>query len=137
MSRSGYYEDGDDQWATICWRGAVASALRGKRGQAFLREMLAAMDALPEKKLIVGDLVDKDGCACALGTVAIARGLDVSEVDPEDYAAVAPLFGIADAMAREVMYENDECGPGHETPEHRFERVRRWIIHGLIDWEPA
>ena len=46
MSRSGY---GDDigQWDLIRWRGAVQSAMCGKRGQAFLKEMLAALDALP------------------------------------------------------------------------------------------
>ena len=51
MSRSGYTDDFDDQWALIRWRGAVTSAIRGKRGQEFLREMAAAMDAMPEKSL--------------------------------------------------------------------------------------
>lgn len=46
MSRSGYSDD-IDQWDLICWRGAVASAIRGKRGQAFLLEMWKAMTALP------------------------------------------------------------------------------------------
>ena len=31
MSRSGY-EDGLEMWDLIRWRGAVASAIRGKRG---------------------------------------------------------------------------------------------------------
>jgi hypothetical protein len=139
MSRAGYSDDWDigGEWSYICWRGAVASAIRGKRGQAFLREMLAAMDALPEKKLISGDLVDKDGCACALGTVAIARGTDVSNVDPEDHSAVAPIFGIADALAREVMFENDEGSFSAETPEQRFTRMRAWIESQLIEWETA
>lgn len=136
MSRAGYSDDFDDTWSHICWRGAVASALRGARGQAFLREMLAAMDALPEKKLITGDLVDADGCACALGAVALARGVDVSGVDPEDYSRVAPIFGIADAMAREVMYENDEGTSRPEMPEQRFVRMRRWIERQFIEWEP-
>jgi len=57
MSRSGYTEDNDDQWALIRWRGAVKSAMRGKRGQAFLRELLAALDAMSVKRLIANDLV--------------------------------------------------------------------------------
>lgn len=58
MSRSGYSDDYDgDNWDLIRWRGAVTSAIRGKRGQAFLREALAALDAMPEKQLIAGDLV--------------------------------------------------------------------------------
>jgi hypothetical protein len=46
MSRSGYDESCDDNWGLICWRGAVASALRGRRGQAFLRELVDALDAV-------------------------------------------------------------------------------------------
>lgn len=65
MSRSGYIDDGDiEHWDLIRWRGAVASAIRGKKGQSFLLEMLHAMDALPEKKLIAHDLL-KDGSVCA------------------------------------------------------------------------
>lgn len=45
MSRSGYSEE-LDQWDLIRWRGQVASAIRGKRGQAFLRAMLAALSLL-------------------------------------------------------------------------------------------
>jgi len=60
MSRSGYSDDCEDNWSWICWRGAVKSAIRGKRGQAFLRETLAALDALPERKLIAKDLIKTD-----------------------------------------------------------------------------
>ena len=66
MSRSGYSDDYGDEWSRICWRGAVASSLRGKRGQSFLREMLASLDALPAHELISGELV-KEGEACAIG----------------------------------------------------------------------
>ena len=45
MSRSGYTDDYDDgyEWANIRWRGAVKSAIRGKRGQATLKAILDAM----------------------------------------------------------------------------------------------
>jgi hypothetical protein len=147
MSRHGYSEDCDDdaaQWSYIRHRGAVTSAFRGKKGQAFFREMLAALDALPEKKLIAGSLVDGDGCACALGAVAKARGLDVSEFVPgDDYDPEAHegdgfgwLLNIADAMGREVMWYNDE-GPFNETPEARWIRMRRWTERQLIEWDAA
>jgi hypothetical protein len=113
------------------WRGAVASAFRGRRGQAFLREMLAALDALPEKKLIRHELVQADGCVCALGAIGKARGMDMSHIDPEDREFVAGAFNVARAMAFEIMYENDEGGASYwreETPEQRFERMRRWIV---------
>lgn len=135
MSRAGYTDGGcDDNWAHICWRGAVESALHGRRGQAFLYEMLAAMDALPEKKLISGDLIDGDGCVCALGTVALARGTDVANVDPYEHEAIGPLFGIADAMAREIMWANDEGTWKKEAPEERFVRVRKWVVSRIGRW---
>ena len=56
MSRSGYSDEGSS-WDTIRWRGAVAAALRGKRGQQVLAEILAALDAMPEKELIAEALV--------------------------------------------------------------------------------
>lgn len=135
MSRSGYIDDEGD-WYAIMYRGTVKSALRGKRGQAFLHEMLAAMDALTAPRLIANELV-QEGEACAIGTVAMRRGIDVTELDPEDYERVAATFGIAKAMAREIAYENDEAyyGPP-ETPEQRFQRVRAWIVSQITPPPP-
>lgn len=136
MSRSGYSDD-LEQWDLIRWRGAVKSALRGSRGQAFLREMLAALDALPEKKLIEGELVDDydPASVCAIGAVSRARGIDVAGVDPQDRETVACKFGIAEAMAAEIVYENDE-GAGYwakETPEQRYSRMRKWVEASIIN----
>ncbi len=126
MGRSGYTEwDGDDQWAMIRWAGAIASAFRGRRGQAFLREMLSAMDALPAKRLMPNVLVSEEGC-CAMGSVAVARGQDVSAVDPEVRGGVGAAFGIAEAMVAEIAYENDEGVYRDETPEQRWQRMRTW-----------
>lgn len=130
MSRSGYVDDWDDDWALIRYRGAVASATRGRRGQRLLRDLLAALNALPEKRLIAGDLA-RDGEVCALGALGRARGLDLCEVDPEDPDAVAALFDVAPALAREIVYENDEGSFASETPEARFRRVRRWVEEQL------
>lgn len=124
MSRSGYSGDCEN---IAMWRGAVASAIRGRRGQAFLKEMLAAFDVLPEKKLVAWEL-EKGGEVCAIGSVGKVRGVDMSKIDPEDYEAVAATFGIAPAMAAEIVWENDEAGPSKETPEERFSRVRAWIV---------
>lgn len=131
MSRSGYTEDCDEQINWINWRGAVKSAIRGKRGQAFLYEMLQAMAALPERKLIAGDL-EKEGCVCAIGAVGKARGLDMSQLDPEDYNTVAGKFGIAEALAQEIVYLNDEIYH-RESDEDRFERMRKWIESNIFD----
>lgn len=109
MSRSGYSDDCDDHWARICWRGAVKSAIRGKRGQAMLRETLAALDSLPEKILAPDSLVNADGQYCTLGALGSARCLDMSNINPEDSESIATLFGISHALAREIMWRNDEC----------------------------
>lgn len=132
MSRSGYSECDGDYWDLIRWRGAVASALRGRRGQAFLREMLAALDALPEPKLITSALVTEEGC-CAMGAVAVARALDVSDVDPYERDLVAGAFGIAEAMAAEIAEINDDdyWARRNETPEDRFTRVREWVAKSI------
>lgn len=132
MSRSGYSDDYDNDWAAICWRGAVASAIRGNRGQAFLEEMLLAMAALPERGLISHDL-ENNGAVCAIGAVGRARGVDMTNIDPEDRERVAGIFGIAPALAAEIVYMNDEGHWGIETPEQRFERMRAWIESELYD----
>lgn len=131
MSRSGY---NDDCWGVdlICWRGAVESAIRGKRGQDFLYEMLHAMAALPERKLIDGEL-ECDGAVCAIGAVGKARGMDMSGIDVEDRNRVAKVFGIAPALAAEIVYMNDEAEYRPETPEQRFERMRKWIEEQLFE----
>lgn len=131
MSRSGYTDDYMG-WDLIRWRGAVASAIRGKRGQGFLREMLAAMDSLPQPRLIAHELVTEAGECCAIGSVALRRGMDVSAIDDTEREEVAAAFGIAEAMAAEIAFVNDEAAWGPpETPEARFTRVRSWIVSNL------
>lgn len=135
MSRSGYV-DGicgqEEQWAHIRWRGAVWSATRGRRGQQMLRELRAALDAMPEKRLITDDLISADGELCALGALGAKRGLPLGSFDPEDTAQVADAFGIADALAREIVFMNDECGFYRETPEARWVRMREWVDRQLM-----
>lgn len=125
MSRSGYSDDCDNNWDHIRWRGAVTSAIKGKRGQAFLKEMLQALEALPEKKLVEG-LLDHNGSVCALGAVFKQRQIDVTNIDPDDSSTVASKLGIAESMAREIVYWNDEwCW--NETNEERYARMVRWV----------
>jgi hypothetical protein len=135
MSRSGYSDDCENPGL---WRGAVNRAITGKRGQAFLREMAAALDAMPAKELVADVIVD-NGAACAIGSVALARRMDVSELgDGSDSTLVADRFGIASALAAEIAYENDECGESyrdgrmrHETPAERWTRMRAWVDRHL------
>lgn len=155
MSRSGYVDDCDDALAQGRWRAQVQSAIRGKRGQSFLRELAAAMDAMPEKILIANELVNDDGDCCAIGAVCKARGVDVSKIDYEEPEQVGAAVGIARQMAAEIEYLNDECGERfekvdveippdaptptwpwrdswrwlrvEETPAERWQRMRKWV----------
>lgn len=129
MSRSDY-DDSCNGWDLIRWRGAVNSAIKGHRGQALLTDMAAALDAMPIKRLISGQLISKEGEVCALGAVAKHKGINVEGIDPENQRAVCAKFNIADALAREIAYENDdEWGA---TPEERWQRMRKWVNENLI-----
>lgn len=147
MSRSGYSDDhcGDEPGLFAMYRGQVASATRGKRGQALLRDILTAMNGMPVKRLIAHEL-EEAGAVCAIGAAGKLRGVDMSGLDPEDVETVAGKFNIADCLAREIVYENDECGYTHErewlngrlrwrpeTPEERFARMRKWVRSQIKD----
>ena len=125
MSRSNYSDD-LDQWDLIRWRGAVKSAIRGKRGQTFLREMIDSLDAMPHKRLIAHELME-DGDVCAIGSVGVSRGVDMTRVNVEDGDQIAEMFGVANALVREVEYMNDEGVYRPETPEERWVRMRAWV----------
>ncbi len=155
MSRSGYHEDGDDQWGMIRYRGMVASATRGKRGQALLRDILIGMNGMTVKQLIAHELEEPDGAVCAIGAAGKVRGVDMSSLDPEDADSVAGKFNVSDCLAREIVYENDESGWSgeyefidridrwgrrdiyrrmrKETPERRFNRMRKWVRSQIQD----
>lgn len=150
MSRHGY-SDELDQWDLIKWRGQVASAMRGKRGQKLLVDLVKALDAMTEKALIAGKLVTVDAEVCALGAVGQLRGIEMPTVDKNgdeyegddfDSYEMADLFDVAHQLAAEVMWQNDEGGRDHkvvdgrwqycpETPQERWQRVRAWAMRHI------
>ncbi len=130
MGRHGYSDDCDDQWANIRWRGQVASAIRGKRGQEFLRDLVAALEAMPEKKLIPHELIE-NGQVCALGAVGRAKGFDMTEIDPYEHDLLADKLNIAEQLVREVEWENDENGGS--SPETRWNHIHKWAKAKLKD----
>ena len=132
MSRSGYSDDlGAGELAR--WRGAVESAIRGKRGQKLLREMRDALEAMDERRLISDELEASDGSddVCALGAVGRVRGIEMRHLDPDNRYQIAAHFDIAEALAAEVVFENDEGGRASETPEERWIRVHAWVCENL------
>ena len=132
MSRSGLVE-ADDCDNYNLYRANVRRSIRGKKGQAFLREMADAMDSMPVKELIAEELIDEEGNCCAIGTVCKSRGLSVKSVDSTDPESVGKLVGISRLMAAEIEFENDDdFGFEVETPAKRWTRMRKWIDSNLV-----
>lgn len=130
MSRSGYTDDDCDGFSLAMWRGQVASTIRGKRGQAFIRELIAALEELPEKRLISRDLGSLNIArrtyeVCALGSVGVRRGMKMEALDPEDPISLAAAFGITHQLISEIEFLNDEAYCG-QTPEGRWRFMYEW-----------
>lgn len=136
MGRSGYRDYLDDYPGQMeLYRATVEKAIGGKRGQAFLRELIAALDAMPEKRLIEEELVTEQGEVCALGCVGKARGLAMEDLDTTDHELLGKAFGIARTMCAEIAFVNDDdfSQKGTQTPEQRWARVRKWAVDNLKD----
>ena len=133
--RCGYTEDSGDSLALGRWRAQVESAIRGKRGQAFLRSLIAALDALPEKKLVRNALESPEGSVCALGALGKQRGVNLSEMDTYDYYTLGKTFNIAPQLAQETMYVNDEAWAFSISDEERWQQVRGWATKRIVPTE--
>lgn len=168
MGRSGYIEDGDseDMLGIYGWQANVRRCIAGRKGQAVLWELYQALEALPDRELTTGALQNTEtGEVCSLGALAVYRKMVIPpefcttgalDDEPDEYEfseAMGPLFGIKDMLARELMYENDDCGQWHweddgtvcqgirygetrkyrtyEMPHERWQRIRRWIVSRL------
>jgi hypothetical protein len=135
MSRHGYSDDGCDDLDSLLangrWQAQVNSAMRGKRGQALLRDLIAALDEMSEKRLVRG-VLEREGSVCALGAVCKRRGVPMPEIDggdasPEEWSGeLGAALDVAHQLAAHVMWVNDEMGRYHETPEERWQTVRGW-----------
>ena len=135
MSRSGYSDDMEDTWQWIMWRGRVSSSIRGKRGQKLLKELLVALDALPEKKLAPNELQTPNNEFCALGALGNYKGFDLSDLNT---SSLANKFDVADPLIREIVYMNDEGVDNYSTvnnnrDEARWKFMREWVISNILE----
>jgi hypothetical protein len=137
------YEYGGDfeSWMEGQDAGALKSAIKGRRGQRFLQDLLAALDSLPEPELSAGALEDETtGCCCAFGAVRRFRGessvplwfdpMD-EDVDPHH---LAELFDVSQRLAWEVVVVNDTyCGNNNSPGDRRrrFKEVREWAVRNI------
>lgn len=125
------------------WAANVERSLKGKRGQASLRELETALLALPEKQLIADDLQDATGRNCALAALAKLKGVDIPKLaEPEDeydeiavhdqMVSLGERLGVPRLVATEIVYRNDDdWRPKRETPEERYQRMLRWTQRQL------
>jgi len=137
MSRSGYSDDCDDEVPVALYRQAVRRATTGYRGQHLLRRLRDALDAMPVKRLIVGNVQDESGQVCALGALdPTAPKYDEDDLDDYEHPRkLAEHFHIAPALASEIVYMNDEYASWRlkdETPEERWKRMREWVQAQIV-----
>lgn len=135
MSRSGYMGDLDDldleHSDLIQYRGRVASATRGARGQAMLRELLEALDAMPAKELIQDDLVGREtGACCTIGALLVHKEVPDPWKYHEDNEKLADELDVDECLVAEIEYENDEFYR-LEGPAERWERMRKWVANQI------
>ncbi len=132
MSRSGYSDEGDYY---ELYRANVERTIASKKGQTFLKELAQLMDAMPEKKLIANELINEKGECCTIGVFCKAKNIDVTGIDVGDGDEVGRAVGITGMLAREIEYMNDEYVWKVETPEQRWERMRKWVDKNILKME--
>lgn len=134
MGRTSWTEfDGEDSREHALFQGRLSRSLRGKAGQAALRELEAALVAMPEPELYSGVFAQPSGEVCALGALAVAKKVAAgvsraealavcADVDPDLSEEVGEDLGFPRLVAQAVVWENDEAnttvwevaeGPAH------------------------
>jgi len=159
--RINYSDDEEFSGQFALWQANCRRSIRSKRGQKELRQLEAALLALPQKRLIHGSLEDEDGGVCAIACYAKHKGIDTSKFDPEyDSGEVGIAAGMPRMVAWKVVALNDieiedhyaYCeGPSRDpedykknyggfrgiwtrfvwTPEERYEKVLAWVRENL------
>lgn len=144
--------DGEGEWGDYPelergrWKHNSRVVLTSKRGQRDLRAFIAALDAMPAKRLISGALIEKhyddeDNVisteVCAVGAYALygppkRDPADLYDVDNDwETAEVGQSCGLAFHLAWQMAYANDETF-SHYTPEERWEKMREWAGNLLV-----
>lgn len=139
MTRICYSDEEYFPGQSALWHANCRRSIQGKKGQVALRELEAALLALPEKRLIAGALQDDDGEVCALGALAQYQGIDCA-IDMED---VGEELGLPRLVAWKVVDLNDDLDWKWEkgerraiTPEERYEAVLKAVQRWLTPADP-
>jgi len=146
-----FNEDEDFNNQSLLWEANQERCIRGRKGQAALRELEAALLALPEKRLITDELENARGDVCAIGALVRFKGKEnpmigdsfggaednlTINADEIERATIdlAQELGVPRLVALAVVRENDEDHyyyPATITPEQRYERMLKWVQQAL------
>lgn len=139
------------QNAGFLWEANQERSLKGRKGQAALRRLEAALLALPEKELAADALEDSDGRVCALAALAKHENYQGkmelpsdTEWDEDDYRVESAMLSLAAALkipqlvAIAIITRNDEGI--HRHPAIRYDDMLRWVqrcLRGDVGWLTA
>jgi len=112
------------------WDSRVRRIIEGKRGQRVLLELIEALLALPQRRLISGAIATPTGDVCTVGALAKKRGVNLDrdnlyarrdepprgwEGDEEETADLGASLGITWTLAWQLGYMNDEQFPSRRV----------------------
>lgn len=156
MSRVDYSEDEDFPGQRELQQANMVRLLAGKKGQAILRDLEAALLELPQKRLIANHGA-KDGEVCAVAALAVyrearskgqAREQVLRELEAREREYLGPDFdseewgddewtlglgesvGVPHSLAWRLVALND-LDFDHCTAEQRYEKVLAWTQRHL------
>ena len=109
-------------------RARLEAAIRSRRGQKLLRDLLQALDAMAVKELIANSFITPSGRGCALGALGLARGIDPEDLGGlgNDHDRTAKLFGASRSLIAEIQINNDYMLKS-PTPAQRWVYMRDWV----------
>jgi hypothetical protein len=148
VSRISYSDEEDYPGQFDLWRANLRRSLKGRNGRRALRDLEAALLALPDKRLIADHLA-ANGQVCAVGAIvthrkvslgqareAVLRELegepredDCEEWDDCDDMGETEEVGVANGIPRLVAWrlvELNDMELARFTPEERYEKVLAW-----------
>ena len=131
--RINYSDEEDWPGQFELWQGNCERSLRGRQGQQELKELKAALLALPDKSLLYKTLYDEEGGVCAVGAYGRHKGLDLTKFDVDSETdEVGIEAGMPKLVAWKVVEMNDILFDRTFTPEQRYEGMLAWVESKIL-----
>lgn len=134
--RISYTDDEEFGGQFALWQANCRRSLAGKKGQAALADLEAALLAMPDKRLIEGGLAC-NGDVCAVGALILARRVKGGELaedviedlenECDDTDVVAEESGIPTLVAWKLVEVNDITYDENYSEAERYEKVLAWV----------